>query len=402
MGLIRKVPMLLLILFSLAGEFNLNRLPGMSDISFEIRWIILVLLCLSLIIFYPAIHTQINKISFFFIVVSLVFMILIFLTTFYVNRSFNIDELISYILTLIVTPIATILCVMMFASKQELIEYIAGIFMLLGLCYSSIITVTSFLFSGRGSIIIGGPNVATRIIFFAAISSLYLFNQKSKVIYLYTFIFCLIGILLLGSRGGFVGAAVALTTLFVISLFNRNPIKVNLFKKIFGIISGITLLGLPLYDRIYDVFSHRIIERLIEEQYTAGRGGLWEASLAYIKQNIVSGYGVGCYYDFFDMYPHNIFLEVMLNAGLIGLFAFSPIIIYCIILLFKAKNTRYYFFAVLPIYMIVVSSFSGDMYGFRYYYFWVIVLSFLLFQPVASKEKEKLAGLIIEAKLGSR
>lgn len=106
---------------------------------------------------------------------------------------------------------------------------------------------------------------------------------------------------------------------------------------------------------------------------------MYNAALELFYSSFLFGVGLGDFskYTSFDiMYPHNVFLELLAETGVIGLFFF---VIFYIIFLIKNKNV---FFSILVFYFLVVCFFSGDLSYLRFSMFFVLLALFF--------EKQKL------------
>ena len=73
-------------------------------------------------------------------------------------------------------------------------------------------------------------------------------------------------------------------------------------------------------------------------------------------------------------YPHNLFLEIMLDLGIIGIILIIPILVIGAMSLLRSTNQKYVYVSILPLYMIIVQQFSGDLYDFRFFFFWTILI----------------------------
>ena len=141
-----------------------------------------------------------------------------------------------------------------------------------------------------------------------------------------------------GGRGAFVTMLAGL--LFNIDLLKKlNPkiIKKILIGLFIGIVGLIAILG--WFDKEgkvmeFFVLSSRRITALVDFQNmnasdaTSGRNELYATALAFFSNKPVYGYGLFAYLREIKMFPHNIFLEIMLQGGLLllSLFCFIMVI----------------------------------------------------------------------------
>ncbi len=379
MNKVKKMMTISMILLFLAGDFSLNRF---SFIQFEFKaaWIFLYLTILFFLAIKERNVSSPSKKNNLFMVFSIVFISvqMICVYNYFSQDVYNLE--INSLIILISIFLLNLNFKLYYANYDELLSVVCKTFIIVSIVYSIIIFYTAYATGGRGSIVIGGPNVTTRIVFFGLICSLYLYSIKNKIFYLILVLVFFASIILVGSRGGIVSAIISIIMLIFIKLFNLEvtPIKnKKIYKSVLGIIIGIAMIY-PLKDNIKNMFTERIVNLLIKNFYLAGRDELLSKSLYYISKRPIIGYGFGSYYQILGEYPHNIILEIMLNTGVLGLLLFIPVVAFMIYIIFKGLKSKYYIFYVLPFYMFMVSNFSGNLYDFRFYFFWVSFSLFLL------------------------
>jgi O-antigen ligase len=257
-------------------------------------------------------------------------------------------------------------------DNDKLLDAASKVFIFVGMLYSILVTTTSIISQGRGTIIFGGPNVATRIIFISSIFLLINAQKRKNSKIFPVIILNIIAIILLGSRGGIIGAFI------VYSLYLLKKIKkIKIFHKktiYFALISLIIIL--PIYEILRSVIDQRIVYLLIENIYLAGRDGIYSNALNAIDYNPFFGSGLNSYRIYYNdqPYAHNIILEIILDFGFVGLIIFFPLILYPFYIVIKKKSRHYNFISLILIYLLVVSMVSGNFYDFRFYYFFSIVL----------------------------
>lgn len=135
-----------------------------------------------------------------------------------------------------------------------------------------------------------------------------------------------------GGRGAFVTIMVGL--LFNIDLLkklSRQTIKKILLGLFFGII--LIIVFIAWFDKSGEIMeffllSAQRITALVDFQNmdtsnaTSGRDELYADALRYFSESPVYGFGLWAYLFKIEMFPHNIFLEVMLQGGLLFLTLF--------------------------------------------------------------------------------
>lgn len=265
-------------------------------------------------------------------------------------------------------------------ESAEFYQSISLFFIVFAVVYTLPIYLDVLSGAARGNNAISGPNVTTRILFFGMICALYRFSLNHKVIYFVLSILFFGGIVLVGSRGGLLGATVTLLILLIINKLaampkSRENILPN-YKKLFLFFIGAAVFYF-IYEPLQKVFMNRIIGTTFEndEIYISGRESYYSAALSMIEEKPLVGYGINSFSAHTGrIYPHNLFLEMTVEVGMIGAGIFLAFLIFSAWLLIKLRTSQLFIFSGLPLYMILVHMSSGEFYDFRYFFFWIIPL----------------------------
>ena len=115
----------------------------------------------------------------------------------------------------------------------------------------------------------------------------------------------------------------------------------------------------------------RVIDQTITQQYNSGRTQIYVESLNLIQDNLWTGVGLGKYIFYNAQghrYPHNLFLEVTVESGLLGLLLLM-IIVSVVMWQGSSKTLRNNPYAYLSyiafVSLLVATQFSGDIYDSR-------------------------------------
>ena len=154
------------------------------------------------------------------------------------------------------------------------------------------------------------------------------FNINKKKILIFLYIAALIYLVLISNRGALVA-----TTIFFISyciypylLKSRNLFRAYFFFNVFVIFILSYLYLENLDNKLLDTISQYLFNKQINT-----RGSLWIELIEIIKQNFLFGYGLNqasehiSYVGDFNrnnLASHNMFLEILLKGGLVGLLLF--------------------------------------------------------------------------------
>jgi O-antigen ligase len=109
------------------------------------------------------------------------------------------------------------------------------------------------------------------------------------------------------------------------------------------------------------------------------RLGFYRATLAAIPNQPLLGTGIGSWSTFYygndqRNYPHNLFLEIAFEEGLIGLAAFLTLLALVGASIFRmlgASRSHFLVLGLLVLYCVIVSLFSGDLDDNRVLWFWM-------------------------------
>lgn len=177
--------------------------------------------------------------------------------------------------------------------------------------------------------------------------SLFIYNDKKNIrfFYLFCFILILLGLIATGRRGSYFPAIIGVIIFFSILLYYNFNIKgLKKYLKYFVIISlSFLLFSIYLLDSGQ---INRLFGQSDTESSDRGRVERMESAIELIMEKPIIGDGVGNYYyrveqgDLsgiksvsYDSWlnlndPHNMYLMILAESGIIGLFIFLIILIY--------------------------------------------------------------------------
>lgn len=181
--------------------------------------------------------------------------------------------------------------------------------------------------------------------------------------------------LLTGSRGGILAIALAVITYL---LFYSKSDKNKLKKLFIGLITGILLL--ILISNLLKFLSPEIAQRFtlknVQESGGTGRTDIWKYYLNVFDESPalrkIFGYGSGTVLNLYEKVPHNNWIQLLIENGIVGEIIFVLLIIS--FLKTAYKNNNIYLFSVLIGYIGLTISLSL----FSYKPLWGIMLIILL------------------------
>lgn len=179
---------------------------------------------------------------------------------------------------------------------------------------------------------------------------------------------CVIGTLLGGGRGAFL-LLIAYFLIYLVSLFFIHKITLNSLLRGFIRLILITI-SISLFvnffgkkDFIQSGFT-RATQFISSDgginlaEGSSGRDVVYQVAIEYIDKNPISGYGPFGFREK-TIQAHNIFLEILLQFGLIGLIIFICFSIILIIRVIKNRSVFSFWVFCLLLYPIVSLMFSG-------------------------------------------
>jgi len=324
-----------------------------------------VITFISVFFLIKSINISLNKLLL-YLFFSLLFISNLTLWIFFDFTDYGIEKFINFIL--IPLPIALVISEKFnISDRNNMINVLLGIsFFLFVVTLLNISTLSS----SRSGVLGGGPIVLSRWLCFGAVITM--FHPKINRFKIFFVLLFLVSALFTGSRGPVLSF---LVVMFLYAFFN--------FRKIF--LKSIVALSLLLFiGLITGAFEHlsqyKTVSRIfmnIQEgglKKSTGRSLLFESSVKEILDypfgvgsgNFVEYTGNSQYFKNKNLYyPHNLFLEIASEFGVITLFLFLLYLFHSIYLSFKINltsklitgNMLFYTFA----FLFLNSMISGDL-----------------------------------------
>lgn len=208
----------------------------------------------------------------------------------------------------------------------------------------------------------GEPIVAGRIGGLVILYSLFVFNDKKILFSIILFLLGLISIFLSGTRTVILTIILA-SFAYIITYDNNRAIR-NLFAIIAALGFSIWLI---LHFKIIDEsLTNRLLGVFYTKEGYSSVERFDQFKLAYrlFLEKPFFGHGTGAfayYWSGFDQrdYPHNLFLELLLEYGIIGTTLFSTLLVLFYKILKKIKYSYYYPFLYSLFIFALFSSFTS-------------------------------------------
>jgi len=199
---------------------------------------------------------------------------------------------------------------------------------------------------------------------FCLVSILLFFFKKSQL-YVSVSLFILSGywVFMVGTRGAFV--ALIISVLIFYFYYENKGSRILHMSAIF--------IFMVFMLNVFDVEKYPLFSRLLElvqddfstrETSAGARVYFWGEAIDQFIQNPIMGIGFGRFADIYGVYPHNLFLEVLVEIGLIGFIGFLLMMymsLKSVVFLLTSEEKKNVFFASLWVYYFVNSMFSGNL-----------------------------------------
>jgi O-antigen ligase len=198
-------------------------------------------------------------------------------------------------------------------------------------------------------------------------------SRTNTILKISTISVMLFALLLTGSRGALIGLSCGILYLF---FHAKVPIKTKIINALLAILLSI-ILFVYLLPLLPSAISQRFSMELLISTGGSGRANLWKDAISMFLQKPLWGHGYSLYQSIslYDNAAHNIYIQLLVETGIIGVSLFLTFIT-SIIRISKANSILAGTIAVL-----VASTFLGTL---GYPYFWLA-----LFVPMIRILEEK-------------
>lgn len=229
------------------------------------------------------------------------------------------------------------------------------------------------------------PNDFARMIGFGLLAGLYLLFERGKrglsMIVLACYPLLLVGLLLSKGRGAWLALLCALFTLFlIVRKSGRVYAAAGVVTAMFAA-TTVTAYQLGYLDK---KFEERLEETVEGKDPTAQRVDIWKVGFALFADNPIAGVGLNNFPVRFNDYlhqvqtnifpgfnkdPHNVFLSILGETGLVGLGLFGSLLAVVVVWLRRAGRTWEGGLATAIFTFTLVAGLSGTDYIRKWYWF---------------------------------
>jgi len=383
-------------IFLLIGRWTPGRLfkNFSGDFLYQPRlWlgIIIIYLCLSVIILHGKIkfsdrNWPSKSFTIYYAATIYIFFLYMLSTTMWavdyelaLQKAFEVALAFSVTITIYITTLFI---------KNELLKDYFWLSIFLFSIFFGFIAIQGADETSRTQALGGGPNVFGRNMGLFVFSCLY-FIQKNLNKYI-GFIFIFFGIILTiasGSRGAMLSLLIGGLAYFLIK--RKKLIQLLKITSVLIIGSALcyaTLSTTAIGQKVTKVIEERIIYLTIEEQYDSSRTTFYESALELGYDAPLLGSGLSAFKATGrGVYPHNIFLEIFTEGGLVGLALLLLSLILFFIYLIRYNDLLDAATVSSTIMILVATQVSGDLYDSRGLFILLVLCPLAVLVPIKSK-----------------
>tara|TARA_R110002049_G_scaffold27321_2_gene94050 strand:- start:143505 stop:144866 length:1362 start_codon:yes stop_codon:yes gene_type:complete len=232
--------------------------------------------------------------------------------------------------------------------------------LILGVMLSLVAVATADL-SSRLAVGDGGPNTFVRIVGVTALAALGLQIMPRPLSILLT-LGLLTLVVLTQSRGGLLACVAGLGLVFVRTFGWRAQIA-----YLGSLVTGLACVALftKVGRQCVDIVTDRFINKTFHDGYTAGRDEIYEDSISIWMESPFFGHGLASWWDRIGTYPHNIFLELGCDAGIVAVVAFTFLMSVYALEGYRCRDQIRIVVSSACLLYFVAAQFSGDIYDSR-------------------------------------
>ncbi len=213
----------------------------------------------------------------------------------------------------------------------------------------------------RTSIVGGGPNTFVRIVGVTGLCCLGL-RRVPYLVQLMVLILLTGLILTTQSRGGALAFVVSSCLLIVWARGRTRRIILGLGFAIAAVsIAPMTTFG----QHSIGILQERFYKQTYQQAYTAGRTVIYEDSWDIWCERPILGHGLNEWWTRIGGYPHNIFLELGCDAGMLAVFW---MVSFCLLFAYRAVRCRtdsHRTVVCIALFYLIAAQFSGDIFDSR-------------------------------------
>ncbi len=238
--------------------------------------------------------------------------------------------------------------------------------------------------SARLAVLGGGPNVFARLMGLFALGCLFFWSRQGRAwLWIPMAATGVILALLTGSRGGTASIIGAILTFLVVGRIPLRRIAILVFLATAAVVMVIQ------FSPLGQALNHAVEERFVRltlnydgakasetKVYLSGREDLYAEAWRLGLENPVSGAGLAAFPALgLGVYPHNVFLEVFCEGGVVGLAFLASVMLAFFRLAIRGRRSLDGATVGAVVLILIGSQSSGDLYDGRALYLLMVLTS---------------------------
>jgi O-antigen ligase len=312
----------LLAIFFLVGRWSIGRLTGETDADSILAqprlWIVVAIVPVVLLLRQrPIVRPPSGRTKAVDVAICLFLAYMLLAALWAGNTTLALEKAWEVALMLVV---ALLLCASRAAvANRKILDGFWWTIVLFGIVMAGLAILLSS--GGRIHVPGGGPNAFGRNMGLMALGAVYLGGKtgmKTKPLCAAAIVVAALCILLCGSRGALLSSTVG-AAILVASARQALPKKVAA-AGVVSLLGMIVIFNTSAGQEALDTFQTRIVHQTFERRHLSDRDDLWWNATDSIREHPWVGLGLNGFHACNSIYPHNIFLEVTAEGGVIGLF----------------------------------------------------------------------------------
>jgi O-antigen ligase len=277
------------------------------------------------------------------------------------------------------------------ATSEEGPRALASAFLAAGLALGGIGMAAIFLGSAESQLAVlgGGPNVYARLMMFGVLSGVPLFSmpghRTARYACLAAAALLIVPLLLSGSRGGMIAALIAAAAVLAVPWHSAEVRRAKVAVLVLLVIgfAAYSLLEVTPAERLPSAVSryNALVSELPGGMSVAARRDAGSVAWSMFLESPVLGGGAGSFSTHGALeYPHNVFLELLTETGLVGTLVFLALCLAAVLSLMRLLRAFEPRTRAAAVWLLAMAAFigaaaqlSGDLYATRYLFCFLAV-----------------------------
>lgn len=367
-------------LYLMVGRWSPSRLVGSTDniLAQPRLWIVLLLFGLSLLPYFrrsdrtsPRVRPAWTQALLTFLFAGYMIVTIAWAPDWEMGVKKGTELLLIAVLTVAFTTLLTTL-----DARVILEAFWRGMLVLAGVNAFAMLAfgLSDYLSPARKTALGGGPNVFGRMMGMLCLISLVYVLRKQRVwLWLPVSALAILLVVLSGSRGALLASAVG-----ILALLCLERVRFSRLAAMFALVVALSIPLLyltPMGNIARQVYTTRVLQLTFGQGYSAGRDDIYALAVETGLKHPFFGIGLAGFAatNAEGFYPHNLFLEIFSEGGIIGLFLIVLVLLASCKLFWDARRHLDTTALACFILLLTATQLSGDLYDSRAIFFFPLL-----------------------------